>query len=46
MVDSQSRNSDASDAPVNTSLTALNLAKATLRTDMTVPDQPIPDVVR
>ena len=45
MVDSQSRNSDALDAHVNASLTALNLAKVTLRQEMTVPDQPMPDVV-
>ena len=45
MVDSQSRNSDALDAHVNTSLTALNLAKATLRTEMSVLDQPMPNVV-
>jgi len=37
MVDSQSRNSDALDAHVNASLTALNLAKVTLRQEMTVP---------
>lgn len=45
MVDSQSRNSDALDAHVNASLTALNLAKMTLRQEMSVPDQPMPDVV-
>ena len=45
MVDSQSRNSDALDAHVNASLTALNLAKVTLRQEMTVPDQPMPDVM-
>ena len=45
MVDSQSRNSDALDAHVNASLTALNLAKVTLRQEMTVPDQPMPNVM-
>ena len=36
MVDSQSRNLDALDAQVNGSLTALNLAKATLRQELRV----------
>ena len=45
MVDSQSRNSNALDAHVNASLTALNLAKATLRKELEAPDQPMPDVV-
>ena len=45
MVDSQSRNSDALDAHVNASLTALNLAKMTIRQQMTIPNQPIPDIV-
>jgi hypothetical protein len=45
MIDSQSRNSSALDTHVNTSLTALNLAKATLRQELIVPDEPTPDVV-
>lgn len=45
MVDSQSRNSSALDAHVNASLTALNLAKATLRKELTLPEEPTPDVV-
>lgn len=45
MVDSQSRHSDALDTHVNASLTALNLAKATLRKELTLPEQPAPDVV-
>lgn len=45
MVDSQSRNSAALDAHVNASLTALNLAKAALRQEVALPDQPAPEVV-
>lgn len=45
MVDSQSRNSEALDAHVNASLTALNLAKVTLRKELEGPDQPMPNVV-
>jgi hypothetical protein len=45
MVDCQSRNSEALDTHVNASLTALNLAKATLRKEATTPDVPTPDVV-
>jgi hypothetical protein len=45
MVDSQSRNSEALDTHVNSSLTALNLAKATLRKEATSPDAPTPDVL-
>jgi len=44
-VDSQSRNSVALDAHVNASLTALNLAKAALRKEVALPDQPAPEVV-
>lgn len=45
MIDSQSRNSNALDTHVNASLTALNLAKVTLRKELTLPDEPAPDVV-
>ena len=45
MVDCQSRNSDALDTHSNVSLTALNLAKATLRKAATTPDAPTPDVL-
>ena len=45
MVDSQSRNLDALDAQVNGSLTALNLAKVTLRQEATVTAQPTPEVI-
>jgi Transposase DDE domain len=45
MIDSQSRNSSALDTHVNASLTALNLAKVTLRKELTLPDEPAPDVV-
>lgn len=45
MVDGQSRNSDALDTHVNASLTALNLAKVSLRNELSLPDQPPPDVV-
>lgn len=45
MVDSQSRNSDALDTHVNACLTALNLAKATLRKEAELTDSPTPDVL-
>ena len=45
MVDSQSRNLDALDAQVNASLTALNLAKATLRKEASVEGTSRPEVV-
>ena len=45
MVDSQSRNLDALDAQVNGSLTALNLARATLRQELTVEGESMPEVV-
>jgi Transposase DDE domain len=45
MIDSQSRNSNALDTHVNASLTALNLAKVTLRKELTLPDDPAPNVV-
>ena len=45
MGESQSRNSDALDAHINASLTALNLAKAALRQELTRPDQPPPQAV-
>jgi Transposase DDE domain len=45
MVDCQSRNSEALDTHVNASLTALNLAKATLRNEASIPDAPSPDVL-
>jgi hypothetical protein len=41
----QSHNSEALDTHVNASLTALNLAKATLRKEASTPDAPTPDVV-
>jgi hypothetical protein len=45
MVDSQSRNLDAIDAQVNGSLTALNLAKATLRQESSVEGESTLEVV-
>ncbi len=45
MVDCQLRNSDALDTHVNACLTALNLAKATLRKEAAIPDKPTPDVL-
>ena len=45
MVDSQSRNIDALDAHVNASLTALNLAKATLRQNVSVEGESRTEVV-
>lgn len=45
MLDSQSRNLDAVNAQVNGSLTALNLAKATLRQDCSVETESTPGVV-
>ena len=45
MVDSQSRNLDAIDAQVNGSLTALNLAKAAIRQEVSVEGEPTPEVV-
>lgn len=45
MVDSQSRNIEALDAQVNGSLTALNLAKATLRQEMSVEGESTPEVI-
>jgi hypothetical protein len=45
LVDCQSRHSDALATHVNASLTALNLAKATLRQEQTLPEQSPPDVL-
>jgi Transposase DDE domain len=45
LVDSQSRNLDAIDAQVNGSLTALNLAKAAIRQEVSVEGEPTPEVV-
>ena len=45
MVHNQSRNLEAIDAHVNGSLTALNLAKATLRQELSVEGESTPEVV-
>ena len=45
LVDCQSRHSDALATHVNASLTALNLAKATMRQEQTLPEQSPPDVL-